>query len=1227
VSHQTDDWRIQNTHNTARFFTETRHVSWVVLAITVVAGIFGYFGMPQRKDPDVPVRVALAICPWPGVETEKVEQLVTRRLEETVAENTRVDKIESTTRLGVSFVYITLKDNFDDPGKEFDDIKLRFDAIRVLPEGAGPIQFVKDFGSTASLMLTVASPKISEVGVSIMAREVREAIERARAGLPDAARRLAIVICFPSGINPQGIGRPFDLFVEQAAADGMLRDPRRIVGPGFVGVDCVSDQGDAQLAAYGDEFVRTRLQSAELHPDAWPEVLIRDPSQTEAALAHAAGDKYTYRELDDYTELIKRTLQTVEQVSKVDRIGLLDERIYLSYSQERLASYGIQTSVLENVLAARNTPYPGGVVEIGGKNIAIAASGEFEDEREIGDVIIGASRGGTPLYLRDVVEVDRGYESPPRFLGYYSWRDASGAWQRARGVTLAVQMRPGEKIGEFGKAVDEALSSLRARLPEDLIFARTSDQPLQVEESIHLFMTSLYEAIALVVIAALIGFWEWRSALVLAISIPLTLAMTFGAMFFLGVDLQQVSIASLIIALGLLVDDPVVAGDAIKRDLGAGHKPIIAAWLGPTKLATAILFATITNIVAYLPFLMLSGDMGRFMTTLPIVLTCSLVSSRIVSMTFIPLLGYYLLRADKKPPMPMSERRKRGFASWYYRLGRRAIQHRWRAFSATLAFLALGGFFASQLKSQYFPKDLAYLFTIDVWLPEDATLTATGETALEVESIVRDVAAHYAATHPGGHGGGNAHAAEEPGRASGETEGHGAERDAAHGTGGGPETVLESITTFVGGGGPRFWSTLSPEPRQTNYAQLVIKLKNKHDTLHLIDPLQAAVASRVTGARVDVKPLETGGGFGNPVGIRISGDDITTLRALAEQLKGILRALPTADRVQDDWGVESFAVDIQIDSDRANLAGVTNFDVAASSAVAMNGYRVGTLREGNKQIPIVARLRMEERARLSDLGNLYVYSSKGTEKVPLGQISSTSYSMKPEKIQRRNQFRTITVSCFPAQGVLASEIVAAAMPQIREFEAALPPGYKLEMGGEYAEQQEGFLDLAIVMGTSVALIFVALVLQFKNAVKPLLVFAAIPYGMVGAFAALWIMGTPFGFMAFLGIASLVGVIVSHVIVLFDFIEEAHERGEPLEEALLDAGIVRLRPVLITVGATVLALFPLASHGGPLWEPLCYAQIGGLLVATFVTLLLVPVLYAIFVRDLKIVKWETGPVVH
>ena len=1183
----TDDETIARTHNTARFFTESRHIAWVLLLATMVWGVYGYWRMPQRKDPDIPIRMALVLVPWPGIEAEKIEQLVTRRIEEKIGENARVEKIESNTRTGLTAVYITLLDGEKNVGKELDDIKLKLDGIHDLPDGAGPIIFQKDFGDTAALMLTVASPRITQTEVALRARSLEQAIVQARAGRPGGTR-VTLAHGLPSSINPHVGREAVDLFIRFATADGLIADAQMLEGPGFIGVDAATSQDDGTIQRYVQTFLQQRLHASEMHPDAWPPILVRDPKETAAKLAVVAGDKYSYRELDDFTDLITRSLKGLPVVSKVTRSGLLDERIFLEYSQERIASYGVSPSALRNALSARNITSAGGVLEVGTKNFTIAPSGEFQSEKELEQVLVTANNGRR-IYLRDVADVSRAYVSPPTFLNFYTARTDDGHWRRSRGITLAVQMRSGQQIGDFGRAVDARLEDLRQQLPNDLIMARTSDQPRQVEEHVHLFMNSLYEAIVLVVLVSLIGFWEWRSALLMALSIPITLAMTFGMLSMLGVDLQQVSIASLIIALGLLVDDPVVAGDAIKRDLAKGHSPLIAAWLGPTKLANAILFATITNIVAYLPFLLLPGDTGRFLVTLPVVITASLVASRIVSMTFIPLLGYYLLKPKAEPSI--EERRKSGFASMYYRFGRLAIQHRWAFLAASLTLLAGGAFIAGQLKQSFFPKDLQYLSYVDVWLPEDAPLFATRQVTTQVEEIIRDVTDEYGRTHA---------AKGEPSR-----------------------DVVKSLTTFVGGGGPRFWLSAAPEPSQLNYAQVLIEVYDKHDTAHLIGPLQEALDARIAGARIDVRQLETGAAVGIPVSLRVSGEDIHTLRTIADQVASVLRQTPIAARVRDNWGPESFAVRLNTDAERANLSGLTNMEVASASASAINGARLSVLREGDRQIPIVARMRMEQRAELSDVRSLYVLSDRGGQSVPLEAISSIAYEMRTEKLQRRNQFRTITVAAFPAEGHLPSEVLASAMPRVAEIQRTLPPGYTLEIGGEREEQVKQFRNLAIIMAMSIAMIFLALVIQFKHAVKPFIVFAAIPFGAAGALFTLWLMGAPFGFMAFLGIASLIGVIVSHIIVLFDFIEEMHEQGKPLEEALLDAGIVRLRPVLITVAATVIALFPLAAHGGPLWEPMCYAQIGGLTVATFVTLLVVPVLYAIFVRDLKLVKWEVA----
>jgi multidrug efflux pump subunit AcrB len=1158
-----------------------RQIAWVALVAILAWGVYGYLNMPKRKDPEIPMHIAVAICPWPGISSDKVEQLVTRKLEQAIVGNSKIDRIESVTQDNVAVVYVRLQEKVENTQEEFQDIGQRLNQVADLPPGAGPIRWISDFGDTAALMLTVASPSVPDLEIELRARGVRDAIERQRGG---RSGRVSALFCYPTSVPPAAIERPFTIFAEQAQRDGVARDVGALSAGSCSGVDFETTKSDEELRAYGQRFIEKRLQTYDFHPDAWGPIIIHDPQTTQAQIAAVAGDRYSYRQLDDFTDLIQRNLQRVPLVSKVTRSGVLPEEIYLEYSQDRIASYDLQPAKLKDILAARNVSGPGGLVETQARNVLIDPSAEFKSLPELGNVLVTASSKGAPLYLRDLVEISRGYQTPTRYLNYLTARDANGKWHRNRAITLAVQMRSGEQIAEFGKAVDEALGSVRRQLPPDLIVARTSDQPKQVREIVSLLTASLGEAIVLVVLVALIGFWDWRAAMLMAASIPLTLALTFGVSHVIHIDIQQVSIATLIISLGLLVDMPVVAGDAIKRELGQGMPKDLAAWVGPTRLAKAIVFATITNVVAYLPFLAISGDTGRFLYSLPVVMTTALLASLLVSFTMIPLIAYYAVKPPKQKEVPVAQRRTQGFAGFYYRVGDFALAHRWRVFLGSLVVLALGVYFLTGLKPQFFPKDLSYLSYVDVWLPPDAPLGATNAAAERAEAVIRAEAERFGKEH-------------------------------RH------KDVLSTLTTFVGGGGPRFWFSVSPEQQQLNYAQIIVEVSDKHFTNQLVGPLQTALSREVPGARVDVRQLETGKPVGIPVSIRLSGADLATLQRLSAELQSLLRQQPLATRVRDDWGEPAMTVRLKVDPDRANLSGVTNLDVALSSTAAMTGLPVASYREGDKQIPIAVRLRMEERARLSDLQNMYVYALGSNQRVPLRQVSDITTEMETSRVARRNQFRTVTVSAFPIPGALASEVLMPMLGKIEAFKQKLPPGYELEIGGEYEEQQKGFKELGVVMAISVLMIYLALVIQFRNAVKPLLVFAAIPYGTSGAVAALAIMGQPFGFMAFLGVASLVGVIVSHVIVLFDFIEEARERGEPLREALLDAGIVRLRPVMITVAATVLGLVPLALHGGPLWEPLCYAQIGGLTIATFVTLLLVPVLYSIFVQDLKLIRWE------
>jgi multidrug efflux pump subunit AcrB len=1185
MAHLSDEQRIRTQRNTARFFTQYPLFAWLLLAATLAWGVFGYLSMPKRKDPDVPIRIALVVCAWPGMSSEKIEQQVTRRIEDKLAENAYIDRLDSTVRTSVSVTQILLRE-VDDLEKELDDLKGKLDAIEGLPEGAGPVVFLKDFRDTASLMLTVSSPPADPIQVALRARSVEAAITAVRAGAPADPPRVSLVVAFPAAVEDAGPKRLAESLAKWLDKAQLASDVRVFNRPGFVGVDGQTSLDDAALRAAVERFAQESPGQPGSQPDAWSVAIVRDPKDTEARLLDAAGARYSHRELDDYTELLQKALLASPHVARVSRFGVQPEAIYLTYSQERLASYGLSPSTIRAALAARNIALPGGIVETGDRNLLLVPSGELTSHEDLGRVMLGSSPRGSPLYLRDLFEISRDYQSPPRYENTYSHRDAAGAWRSDRAVTLAIMMRSGAQIAEFGAEVDRVLASTRSLLPSDLVVSRTSDQPLQVKESVDLFTRSLWEAVLLVVLISFIGFWEWRSAALIALSIPLTLAMTFGMMHALGIDLQQVSIASLIIALGLLVDDPVVAGDAIQREIARGRPAKIAAWLGPTKLANAIVFATLTNIAAYLPFLTLSDTIGDFLYSLPVVLTCSLVASRVVSMTFVPLLSLYLFRHPRaqRGPGQLAAR----FNARYRRLVGWVLDHRKPVMLAFVLSLAAGGWVFTNLKTSFFPKDLSYLFYVDVWATEDAPLSGTRRAAAEADAIIARTAEAYGRAHPG--------------------------KD------GKPRDILRSVTSFVGGGGPRFWFSVFPEQQQLNYAQLVVQVNDKHDTEGFVVELQRALSDAMVGVQADVRQLETGEPVGVPVSIRFSGLESQRLREIAERAKGILRGVPTAERVRDDWGAETLTMALHVDPDRANLSGVTNQDVALSAISATNGLELTSLKEGNKQIPVVLRMHPEERADVGRLQDLYVYSYGSGKKVPLRQVASTSVQLQPERIRRRNHFETITVSAFPVEGVLPSEVLGQAKSYLEALAAELPPGYRMEIGGEDESQRKGFMQVSKAMAISILLIYLVLAFEFRNPIKPLIVFAAIPFGVVGALFSLWIAGVPFGFMAFLGVASLVGVIVSHVVVLFDFIEESREHGQPLRESLIEAGIVRLRPVLVTVGATVIGLVPLARNGGPLWEPLCYAQIGGLTVATVVTLVLVPVIYAIFVLDLRIVPW-------
>jgi len=1200
ASEGNDKKNCSSKNNLARFSVNNPAITLVFIFVLMCIGIVGYTAMPQRKDPEIPIRTAAIQVPWYGNRPEQIEMQVTRKVEEICGRNKNVKKVESTVQPGLSTTYFELEDSVLDASREFDDIGIKLQNLGpALPQGAGPIIYIKDFGDTAALMLTVASPPYNDIEIEARALPIRKAVDALRArrsaGLLKKGSAYTVIYGYPEETDPRMIRRATARFQMYAEEKAIAKDICLIEGDGFLAIDFISSLRPEELKSHLNDYLIHSIKPEELNPDAWMPFVIKDTEKIAEELRKAAPDRYTYKELDDYTRIIADGLRTIPSATTVDRKGVLSQAIYLQYAQERLAAYGINPAKLPDLIGARNISGATGTAANMGQNVLFQTSGQFKSMEEIGGIVIGQSHNA-PVYLRDVVDISRSYRLPATYLNYLTWRDEEGAWHRCRSITLSVQMKPGQQIHVLGKDIDKKLDELRKMIPSDLLIVRTSDQPRQVRENISLFNSALYEAVILVVVISFIGFWDWRSALIMALSIPVTLGMTYACMWAAGIDLQMVSIGSLIVALGLLVDNPVVAGDSIKVSMSEGHAPEEAAWLGPTRLFKAIAFATLTNIAAYAPLATMQGDVGRFLYSLPVVITISLVVSVLTAQCFVPVIGRYILKPQAEPSV--EELRRKGLTAFYYRFAGFCVSRRWMVLAVATILLLTGLAFASKLPVQMFPDDLQYLCTVDINLPSNSTLGAANEKARKAEEAVIDIA---------------------------DTLG----KDIQEGRvrivgvhGGKPVKVLKTVCSFLGGGGPRFWFSIQPELSKVSYSQLLVECNDKHFTNLLVNRMTEQLSDRIPGIRVDVRKLQTGTSYKTPVELYVTGpdDDWKMLLSLSDRIERIYREDPAAISIHNNWQDPIETMNVDPVPDKANLAGITNIDVARSLAMAMDGVQVGTLMEGYFNIPLIVRMCPEDRALLDDLRNVYVYSSSTGNRVPLRQIVSGKLELQPFFIQRRDFHRCVKPGCFPAPGAYASLISRKAWKKIREI--PLLPGYHIADGGEKEKTDEYFPKLGMAMLISVVGIFLCLVVQFKSAIKPFIVFAAVPFGLAGAMIGLIVTNRPFGFMAFLGVASLVGVIVSHIIVLFDYIEEMHEKGEPVMQAVIDAGMVRLRPVLITVAATVIALFPLALHGGPLWEPLCYVQIGGLSLATLVTLILVPAIYCVFVLDLRLVKWES-----
>jgi multidrug efflux pump subunit AcrB/outer membrane protein TolC len=910
-----------------------------------------------------------------------------------------------------------------------------------------------------------------------------------------------------------------------------------------------------------DEFwSKLRLDMAQLKATELPSGVLgpavdSDFGDTVAVLIAVHGGHYGPRELKDYAQAVEAGVRAIPAVSKIKRIGDQKEEIDIGTSSERLAQYGVNPMKVMGALQGRNTVQFAGRVPAGENKVAINSGGRFQSEDQIRQVMVDVGPAGQPVYVGDVADVTRVYKDPSEYA-------------RIGGeptILLAVEMHEGNNIVDFGNTLRATLKGIETTLPPDVKLDLVADQPRVVSDRISDFFREFGIAIVAVILVTLL-LLPLRVALVSAIAIPVSVLMTFGVLNACGIELQQVSIAALIVVLGMVVDNAIVIVDNYVGLLDRKVPIDEAAERCATEMAVPVLTATLAIIAAFLPLLLLTGPVGEFIRSLPIAVAISLGTSFIVAMLLTPLMARFFIRqglvdhaqaesgAERKlTPLDHMQRYYNIIITWAMQNKRTVLVSSVLAFVVGIGILLL-------IPQLLFPLAERDQFVMDVWLPEGAKIEATDAAVKQIEAVL------------------------------------------------GHEPLVKQYTSFLGESAPRFYYNVNPQAPASNYAQILVNTKSVKETPKMVERLREQLPGLAPDAKVFVKELQQGQVMEAPVEVRISGDDMATLKTLGNQVEDVLRHTPGATYIDTDWHEDAWQVGVNVREEVANRIGLTNVAIAQQLAVGFEGAPVTTFWEGDRGVNVVLRLDPEDRQSFQNVADTYVMSPVTGGKVPLAAVATLDSEWQPGRIVRRNGVRTLTVRAFPSGKRLASEILGDARKQVDGLN--LPEGYHIEYGGEKANQDETFGEMSRALLISLVLIFLILLFQFRTLIDPLIVMAAFPLALPGAALGLLITHNTFGFTAFIGIISVGGLVVRNSIILIDYIHERMKSGVELEQAALEAGERRLRPIFLTSAAAAVGVIPMILSGSSLWSPLASVLAFGLLGSMVFTLVAIPVLFVV-----------------
>ncbi|UYO46301.1 efflux RND transporter permease subunit [Rhodopseudomonas palustris] len=859
------------------------------------------------------------------------------------------------------------------------------------------------------------------------------------------------------------------------------------------------------------------------------------------------SDGLTQRQLRDKVEEVRAKVLQVPNVGRVDIVGAQDEVIFLEFSPRKVAALGLDQRTIVSSLQAQNAITPSGVLQAGPERISVRVSGQFTSEESLKAINLRVNDRFFPL--TDVATIRRGYVDPPTSLFRFNGEPA---------IALTIGMKAGANLLQFGEALKEEMKRISADLPVGAEVHLVSDQPQIVDEAVSGFTRALFEAVAIVLVISFISL-GMRAGLVVAISIPLVLAITFMVMSYSGISLQRISLGALIIALGLLVDDAMIAVEMMVARLEVGDSLAKAATHVYTSTAFPMLTGTLVTVAGFIPIGLNNSAAGEFTFTLFVVIAVSLLTSWIVAVLFTPLLGVTIL-PDK---MKNHHETKGRFATMFSRMLGFCMRHRWLTIGLTLGAFALSIVGMGFVQQQFFPNSDRKELIVDWNLPQNSSIAETNAQMAKFE------------------------------------------REALTGRPG-----IDHWSTYVGQGAPRFVLSFDVEPSNATFGQMVIVTKSLADRDRLRAELQAYLRKTFPGTDALVKLLDIGPPVGRPVQYRVSGPDIAKVRGFAQQLAGIVAANPHLGEVVFDWMEPARVIKVDVLQDKARQLGVTSEDIASTLNGILDGATITQVRDDIYLVNVLGRANDAERGSIETLRNLQLSGGSG-QTVPLAAVATFRYELEQPTIWRRARLPTVTVKASVIDEVQPATVVEQLKHSVGEFTAKLPVGYSVTVGGAVEESGKSQAPIVAVVPIMLFVMATVLMIQLQSFQRLFLVFAVAPLALIGVVAALLPSRAPLGFVAILGVLALIGILIRNSVILIVQIEQLRSEGRPPWDAVTEATEHRMRPIMLTAAAASLALIPIARE--VFWGPMAYAMMGGIIVGTVLTLLFLPALYIAWFR--------------